>query len=120
MILPETLLLWLRRYWQVYRPREWLFYGIETSRPLEATTLTKAFHRAKRRAGIHKRGGLHSLRHAYATHQLDAGMPTFKLQQLLGHSDLKSTLRYVHWLPTHIQQGNLGSDLLGDCPAVRP
>lgn len=120
VILPDTLLQWLRRYWQVYRPREWLFYGAELSRPLDRATLGKAFHRAKAAAGIQKQGGLHSLRHAYATHQLEAGMPTYKLQQLLGHSDIKSTLRYVHWLPTHVQQGNLGSDLLHHCQAVRP
>jgi site-specific recombinase XerD len=72
----------------------------------------KIFTRAKAAAGIDKQGGVHSLRHAYATHQLEAGMPTFKLQRLLGHTDMKSTLRYVHWLPSYQNRGKLGMDLL--------
>ncbi len=98
VILPESLLHLLRRYWQGYRPRVPLFYCQDPSKPLDAGSAGKIFRRAKTAAGVDKRGGIHSLRHAYATHQLEAGMPTFKLQRLLGHSDIKSTLRYVHWL----------------------
>jgi site-specific recombinase XerD len=69
------------------------------------------FTRAKRRAGIDKVGGIHSLRHAYATHQLEAGMPVHQLQRLLGHQNIHSTLRYVHWVPGH-QEGRCGVDLI--------
>lgn len=62
-------------------------------------------------AGILKVGGIHSLRHAYATHQLENGLPVHRLQQQLGHQSIQSTLRYVHWAP-NTQGGNTGTDLI--------
>ncbi len=62
-----TLLERLRAYWRRYRPRAWLFPG-PSGRPLGPTTLQKAYGAAKARAGIVKAGGIHGLRHAYATH----------------------------------------------------
>ncbi len=67
--------------------------------------------KAKLRAGIQKIGGIHSLRHAYATHQLEDGMPIHQLQRLLGHQNIQSTLRYAHWVPGY-QEGKTGTDLL--------
>lgn len=112
VILPASVLRQLRRYWQAYRPTSLLFYGRDPSVVISTCTIGRVFRRAKSAAGIDKQGGVHSLRHAYATHQLEAGMPTFKLQRLLGHVDMKSTLRYVHWLPTYQNRGRLGVDLL--------
>ena len=57
------------------------------------------FQAAKRKSGITKEGGIHSLRHAYATHQLEDGLPVHQLQRLLGHGNLQSTMRYIHWMP---------------------
>ncbi len=111
VILPDTLLRLLRSYWQVMRPPEWLFPGREMTTPLSLTSVQKAFTAAKRRAGIDKVGGIHALRHAYATHQLEAGMPVHQLQRLLGHQDIHSTLRYVHWIPDY-REGGSGADLI--------
>ncbi len=97
--LSETLLEQLRAYWRLFRPREWLFPGRDPSEPLAETGIQKAYTQAKARAGITKIGGIHSLRHAFATHQLEAGLPVHRLQRLLGHQDIHSTLRYVHWVP---------------------
>lgn len=102
----------LRRYWMAYRPQPYLFESGDRRKALSVVTAQKVFTRAKAAAGIDKRGGIHGLRHAFATHQLEAGMPTFKLQRLLGHSDIKSTLRYVHWLPQYQARGQVGMDLL--------
>ncbi len=99
--LSDTLLHKLRDYWRSYRPSPWLFPGRTPDQPLSITSTQKAFTRAKLRAGINKVGGIHSLRHAYATHQLEAGLPVHRLQRLLGHQDLHSTLRYVHWVPNY-------------------
>ena len=111
MILSETLLHLLRGYWRVMRPPEWLFPGYSFSTPLTITSVQKAFTAAKRRAGIDKVGGIHALRHPSATHQLEAGMPVHQLQRLLGHQDIHSTLRYVHWVPNY-REGKACTDLV--------
>lgn len=99
--LSESLLQKLRDYWRSYRPSPWLFPGRTPDQPLSITSIQKVYTRAKARAGIEKVGGIHSLRHAYATHQLEAGLPVHRLQRLLGHQDIHSTLRYVHWVPDY-------------------
>jgi integrase/recombinase XerD len=108
--LSPTLLEQLRAYWRLYRPSGWLFAGRD-GEPLCPTTLQRAFKQAKRQAGVTKVGGIHGLRHAYATHQLAAGLPVERLQRLMGHNDIHTTLRYVHWVPS-AQEGEGGLDLL--------
>jgi len=108
--LSPSLLERLRGYWRRYRPRGWLFPG-KGGRALSATTLQKAFTDAKRRARITKDGGIHALRHAYATHQLAAGLGVERLQRLMGHNSINTTLRYVHWLPS-ASEGEGALDLL--------
>jgi len=101
--LPVRLLQHLRQYWQAYRPQPWLFVSQyhQQATPLSVSTAQKIFTEAKAHAGIDKVGGIHSLRHAYATHQLSAGMSIQVLQQMLGHSDIHSTLRYLRWVPQY-------------------
>jgi len=108
--LSPTLLEALRAYWRLYRPREWLFSG-RCGEALSPTALQKAYTRAKRQAGITKPGGIHALRHAYATHQLAAGLNVERLQRLMGHSSIQTTLRYVHWLPS-AREGEGALDLI--------
>ena len=114
--IPETLLLQLRRYWQLFRPPEWLFPGRDPAVALVITSAQKCFTASKRKAGVDRVGGIHSLRHAYATHQLAAGMPITQLQQQMGHKNIHSTLRYVHWVPNYLG-GDSGTDLLADLEA---
>ena len=116
VILPVTLLYRLREYWQRYRPSHWLFPCRTHSAPLCVTTAQKVFTTAKRHAEVLKIGGIHSLRHAYATHQLEAGLPIHQLQHLLGHNHIQSTLRYVHWVPKY-NEGQGCTDVLADLEA---
>jgi integrase/recombinase XerD len=111
VILSPSLLEQLRDYWRHYRPRLWLFARRDREIALSISTPQRVFISAKRRAGIDKVGGIHSLRHAYATHQLEAGLPVHQLQRLLGHQNIHSTLRYVHWVPGQ-QEGRRGTDLI--------
>jgi site-specific recombinase XerD len=98
----------LRRYWQLLRPTAWLFPSEQhPQRHIDISTAQRIFRRAKLKAGINKLGAIHSLRHAYATHQLENGLPVHQLQRLLGHGELRSTMRYVHWVPSE-QRGALG------------
>jgi len=111
VILSDGLLQPLRAYWQRYHPTDWLFPGREPDQPLDVSSPQRVFTVAKCRAGIDKVGGIHSLRHAYATHQLEAGLPVHQLQQLLGHRDIRTTLHYVHWIPRY-REGQGGTDLI--------
>jgi integrase/recombinase XerD len=113
VVTPPTLLDQLRLYWRRYRPSPWLFpNGNTPTEHLSTSTIQRVFTRSKNAVGIKKIGGIHGLRHAYATHQLEQGISIQRLQQQLGHSDLRTTLRYLHWLP-NIQQGQgCFSDLL--------
>ncbi|ALP52843.1 integrase [Candidatus Tenderia electrophaga] len=110
VLLSQSLLHLLRRYWSVFHPATWLFYGRSPLTRLSITTAQKVFQAAKQRAGIEKVGGIHSLRHAYATHQLAAGMPLPQLKAMLGHGDLHSTMRYLHWVPQYTKAH--GTDLI--------
>jgi site-specific recombinase XerD len=111
VIVSEALLQRLRAYWRCYHPVEWLFQGQDPLAPMGIATAQKVFTAAKRRAGVEKVGGIHSLRHAYATHQLEAGRAVHQLQRLLGHHDIHSTLRYVHWVPNY-REGQNPIDLI--------
>ncbi len=115
VVITAGLLDQLRRYWLAYHPRLWLFPKSNTSElHLSISTPQKVFKNAKNKTGIEKIGGIHSLRHAYATHQLESGLPVHKLQQQLGHRNMQSTLRYVHWV-SGCQDGLMSvSDLVGD------
>lgn len=112
--LSDTLLYRLRNYWHHYHPKKYLFYGYHRSQHLSTTAVQKTYHRVKDNAGINKSGGIHALRHAFATHQLTAGMQLAQLQQLLGHRDIRTTLRYTHWLPNYQRMQESQFDLLGN------
>jgi len=97
--LPDTVLQMLRGYWHAFRPASWLFTGRDPEQPLCSDSVQKYYHRARCKAGIPGSGGIHGLRHAFATHQLAAGMSIQQLKDILGHRHLSTTARYLHWYP---------------------
>src|SRR2546429_8337581 len=76
--------------------RSWLFANRQGTRPIDLTVAQKIYTMTKLRAGIHKQGGIHALRHAFATHLLEAGRNLPTVQDLLGHRHLSTTARYLH------------------------
>jgi site-specific recombinase XerD len=95
-LLSPQLLEALRDYWRRTQPGEYLFPGRDGRSPVRATGIKEAFKKAKRRAEIDKPGGIHMLRHSFATHLLEAGVDLHTLQRLLGHNSIRSTTRYLH------------------------
>ena len=79
-----------------YTPKEWLFEGQHENTPYTTRSLQQVFHRAKDASRIRQPVTFHSLRHSYATHLHERGTDIKIIQELLGHNDLKTTLRYTH------------------------
>jgi integrase/recombinase XerD len=95
VMLSPRLLEILRSYWQTGRPQHWLFPGRFPDQPIDPATIRQACQQARRRAGISKPVTPHSLRHAFATHLLEAGTDVRTIQLLLGHRSLATTSRYL-------------------------
>jgi len=101
--LSKDLLVLFEKYWRAYRPQKWLFPGQPSDRPLSKDAVEKVCEQACKRAGLRKHTTPHSLRHAFATHLLEAGVSLGVVQQLLGHNSLRTTQRYVHATPDALQ-----------------
>jgi site-specific recombinase XerD len=95
-MLSPNLLALLRDYWCESRPEGWLFPGKPKINPLSPRQLNRAFTSAKHMAGIKKAATLHTLRHSFATHLLEANTDVRVIQVLLGHAKLTTTARYAH------------------------
>ncbi len=95
-LLSPRLLSSLRLYWRATRPTLWLFPNRAGNAPLDTCTAQRMYHAARAAAGIVKAGGIHSLRHAFATHLLEAGVDIHTIQRLLGHGHVGTTMRYFH------------------------
>ncbi len=103
-ILSQNLLTELRRYWKRYRPSIWLFPNRAKNGPLSRGEAWHIFNQAKKRAGLKKGRGIHTLRACFATHLLEAGVDLRSIQFLMGHSSILSTQRYLR-----LQPQNMGS-----------
>ena len=105
--LSPRLLETLRVYWRWMKPTTFLFPGTvkgwRADVPITANNVGLACRQAAQAAGISKRLSLHSLRHSYASHLLEAGVDLRTIQVLLGHSRLEHTLVYLHLSPKHLQ-----------------
>jgi site-specific recombinase XerD len=103
VILSPRLLRYLREYWRLTRPpAEYLFPGTRPEQHVEPSIIRKAVKRAAHEVGLHKRVTPHQLRHAFATHLLEAGTDIRVIQVLLGHGSIRSTARYTRVSATHV------------------
>ena len=95
VMLSPILLGILRAYWDIARPRHWLFPGRNPDNPVSVATLQEACRKARQHAGLGKPVTAHVLRHSFATHLYESGADIRLIQVLLGHARLSSTERYT-------------------------
>jgi site-specific recombinase XerD len=96
VMLTNTLETALTDYLMQYHPKRFLFENAENTEPITVRTIQLVYSETVSFAGIRKRGGIHSLRHSFATHLLEAGMDIRYIQQLMGHESILTTMRYTH------------------------
>lgn len=94
--LSPVMMVMLREYKSKYKSEEYLFEGQAPGTMYSTRSLESIIAAAKEKAGIKKAGSMHMLRHSFATHLLDRGTDVVFIQKLLGHNDIKTTLRYLH------------------------
>lgn len=102
----------LRKHWRPAQPEEWIFFGRDKSRPMPVNTAQRIFYNAKMTLGIQKSGGIHTLRHCFATHALEAGVEIYIIKRWMGHSCLKTTYKYIHLCPDYLSKAENPLDLM--------
>jgi site-specific recombinase XerD len=111
-LLSPRLLEELREYWRKVRPGTWFFPHRDRADHMPPDTARKTFDLLKARAGIDHGRGVHSLRHSFATHLLEAGENLRTIQSLMGHANLSTTARYLHVTRKHLGTIQSPLDLL--------
>lgn len=117
--LPERTLEQLRWYWGQHRQSQWLFPSrvLGQAGPMHESGVQKAFGLALKESGIHKAASVHTLRHSYATHLLEAGVNLRLIQSYLGHDSLNTTAIYVHLTPqAQVEAALTINQLMADLP----
>jgi site-specific recombinase XerD len=95
-LLSPRLLEEFRVYTTLDSPERWLFPSRGRQEPISISCAQRVWGRAKREAGVSKCGGIHALRHAFATHLLEDGTDLHTIQRLLGHRHIGTTMLYFH------------------------
>jgi len=116
--LSQRLLQELEAYWRAQRQGRpgqdslWLFLGAEADQPINRSTGQNIYYRAVRKSGVRRKGGIHLLRHSYATQLIESGVELTLVQRLLGHTSLFTTIRYLHVTAARLDAAQSPLDLI--------
>jgi len=108
----------LEGYWRAERTGQpghrapWLFLGEDQQSPMHKGTGQNIYYRAVERSGVRAKGGIHVLRHSFATHLIESGVEITLVQRLLGHSSLLTTARYLHVTRPRLDRVRSALDLI--------
>ena len=103
-ILSQQVLQELRAYYIIYKPKEFLFNGYRPGKPLSARMIEHLVQKALLQVGLNNKNySVHTIRHSFATHLVDNGTDLHTVKELLGHSALETTMRYMHLTTTRIK-----------------
>jgi site-specific recombinase XerD len=116
--LSQRLLQELEVYWRAQRQGRpgqeslWLFLGQPAGQPMNRSTGQNIYYRAVRKSGVRRKGGIHLLRHSFATQLIESGVELTLVQRLLGHTSLVTTLRYLHVTAARLEAAQSPLDLI--------
>ena len=104
----------LEEHWRANRPESYFFFGCDKSRPMAIGTAQAIYYQALKRSGVRRVGGIHTLRHCFASHALEQGYDIFAIKRWLGHTALVTTGRYMHVVPGALRKVVSPLDTLGE------
>jgi site-specific recombinase XerD len=94
----------LEEHWRANRPESYFFFGRDKSQSMADGTAQAIYDQAVARSGVRRVGGIHTLRHCFASHALEDGHDIFAIKRWMGHSALVTTGRYMHVVPGSVRK----------------
>jgi len=103
-ILSQRALQLLEDLWRTEHPPEYFFFGRQKDQPMAVGTAQAIYYQALTRSGVRKVGGIHVLRHCFATHLMEAKVDIYTIKRWMGHRALATTGRYMHVTSEHLRK----------------
>jgi len=111
-ILSKKALKLLEEHWRTNKPTDYFFFGRDRNNPMCTGTAQSIYYQALERSGVRRVGGIHVLRHCFATHLMEQGTDIYTINRWMGHRALVTTGRYMHVTPEHLAKVKSPLDII--------